>query len=282
MPVIKYFVDYGVKHMLIEEYLRNVLKNTGYAGCELQKTPLGTRITIKTSRPGLVIGKKGRAIRELTEDIKQKFNIDVPTIDVDAVKNPELNASIQAERIAYAIEMGQHHRRAAYAIIRRILRSGARGVEVSISGKIGSQRARTQKFRGGVIVRCGTPAMKGVDVGHAYCILKSGVLGIKVKIMPKDFKTPDDFEIKRGIFDETAEEEPINEPDEFYSDDVEILEEEISEEEDLFESTEDSEVETVSDEETDEVSSIIEELDEEEDEDNTQEEDTPENDEKEE
>ncbi len=264
MPVIKHFINHGVRHMLIEEYLKSELTNAGYAGCELQKTPLGTRITIKTSRPGIVIGKKGRSIRDLTENVKRKFGINVPTIDVDAVEIPELNASIQAERVAYSIERGQHHRRAAYSIIRRIIRSGARGVEISISGKVGSQRARRQTFRAGVLAKCGTPAQEGVDEGIAHVILKSGVLGIHVKIMPESYKIPDQFEIRLGIHDEKPEAGEPDEPDEFYSDEplIEEIDEEIEDEE-LFDSTEDSEESIVSEEEEEEVLDIIDDLDEE-------------------
>ncbi len=249
MPVIKHFINQGIKHMLIEEYLAAELSNAGFAGCELQKTPLGTRITIRTSRPGIVIGKKGKSIRALTENVKRKFNINVPTIDVEAVEVPELNASIQAERVAYAIEKGQHHRRAAYGIMRRIIRNGARGVEISISGKMGSQRARSQTFRSGTIAKCGVPALEGVDEGHANVVLKSGSIGIIVKIMPENYPIPDEFEIIRGVHDEEPEKEPVEEPDEFYEDEPLTPEdEEELDEEELFDATEDSEEAIIADE----------------------------------
>ncbi len=275
MPVLKHFINLGIKQMLIEEYLASELQNAGFAGCELQKTPLGTRITIRTSRPGIVIGKKGRSIRALTEKVKRKFNINVPTIDVETVDKSELNASIQAERVAYSIEKGQHYRRAAYSIIRRIMRNGARGVEITISGKVGSQRARKQTFRNGILSKCGIPAIEGVDKGRAHVVQKSGVIGIIVKIMPENYPIPDEFHIRRGILDEYAEEErkaAIDEPDEFYEDDepaADIIEEqeEVADEE-LFDDTEDSEEKEVSkdlSEEQEEAVGIISDLKEEED-----------------
>ena len=220
MPIKKHFINKGIQQCLVDEFLRSELDNSGYDSCSLQKTPMGTRITIRTSRPGLVIGKKGKKIKELTELVKEKFNINVPTIDVDTIENPDLNAQIQAERIAYAINKGQNYRRATYSIIRRIIKSGARGVEVHISGKVTSQRARNQVFRSGVINKCGTPAYEGVDKGIAHLTLKSGVLGIRVSIMSEDYLLPDYVEIRTGIFEEKiAPKEVKPKVDKFYEED---------------------------------------------------------------
>jgi len=219
MPIKKHFINKGIQQCLVDEFLRSELDNSGYSGCSLQKTPMGTRITIRTSRPGLVIGKKGKKIKELTDLVKEKFNINVPTIDVDTIENPDLNAQIQAERIAYAINKGQNYRRATYSIIRRIIKSGARGVEVHISGKVTSQRARNQVFRSGVINKCGTPATEGVDKGVAHLTLKSGVLGIRVSIMDKNYLLPDYVEIRKGIFEEKPEPKEVAPVDKFYKED---------------------------------------------------------------
>ncbi|MHA1888383.1 MAG: 30S ribosomal protein S3 [Promethearchaeota archaeon] len=268
MPVKKHFVNRGLQNTLIEEYLASELDNSGYAGCSLQKTPMGTRITIRTSRPGIVIGRRGAKVKELTESVKEKFDINVPTIDVETVENPELNAQIQAERIAYAIQKGQNYRRATYSIIRRIMRSGARGIEVHISGKVTSQRARQQVFRAGVISKCGFPAEVGVSRGVCHLTLKSGVLGIRVKIMPESYQLPDEVKILEGIFDrETEEKKPDEGVDPFYQDE---LPEEPEEPEDIFEDTSDAEEKSVTisedievvDEEEDLIDDIVEEEDE--------------------
>jgi small subunit ribosomal protein S3 len=237
LPVKKHFINRGIQETLIEEYLGSQLDNSGYAGIDMQKTPIGTRITIKTSRPGTVIGHKGGKVKELTDEVKSRFNINVQTIDVETVENPDLNAQIQAERIAYAIKKGQNYRRAAYSIIRRIMKSGARGIEVHVSGKTTSQRARTQVFRAGIISKCGIPSIEGVDRGVYHLILKSGILGIRVKIMPNSYKMPDEVIIRQGIFDK-PEEKPVVVPvDEFYNEEIdkEIDELENEEEEALFE-----------------------------------------------
>ncbi len=245
MPLKKYFIDKGIQQSLIEEFLGAELDNSGYAGCELQKTPMGTRITIKTSRPGIVIGRRGARVKELTEAVKDKFNINVPTIDVETVEVPELNAQIQAERIAFAIQKGQNYRRATYSIIRKIMKSGARGVEVHISGKVTSQRARNQVFRAGVISKCGTPATEGVDAGVTHLTMKSGVLGIRVKIMPLSYQMPDEVKILEGIFDREEQTVPKStvQVDKFYTEadpEEEELPDDLEEEEELFDDTTDA------------------------------------------
>ena len=101
-----------------------------------------------------------------------------------------------SEAIAFGIRKGQNYRRTAYNIMRRIIRSGARGVEVKISGKSTSQRARTQIFRAGIISKCGEPAIEGVDKGVAEVVMKSGTIGIVVKIMPLDYQMPDEILLK--------------------------------------------------------------------------------------
>jgi small subunit ribosomal protein S3 len=243
MPVKKHFVNRGLQHTLIEEFLASELDNSGYAGCSLQKTPMGTRITIRTSRPGIVIGRRGSKVKELTDSVKEKFNINVPTIDVETVENPELNATIQAERIAYSIQKGQNYRRATYGIVRRIIRSGARGVEVHISGKVTSQRARHQVFRAGIISKCGTPADEGVDKGVCHLTLKSGILGIRVKIMPESYQLPDEVKILEGIFDRTIEKKKsVEGVDKFYDE----LPVEVVEEEEIFDDVSDAEEVSIS------------------------------------
>ncbi len=197
MPLKRAFVQRGIQIMQIDEYLAELLDNSGYAGVEIQKRyPLGYQITIRTARPGLVIGRKGVRIREIGEKLTELFGLENPQIDVEAIENPELNAQIMAEAIAFGIRKGQNYRRTAYNIMRRIIRSGARGVEVKISGKSTSQRARTQIFRAGIISKCGEPAIEGVDKGIANVVMKSGTIGITMKIMPLDYQMPDEIILK--------------------------------------------------------------------------------------
>lgn len=189
-------MEKGIQLMQIHEYLTKVLENSRYAGIELQKSPLGYNLTIKTGSPGLVIGRKGMRIKELSQKLSKKFGLENPEIEVEAVDNPDLNAQIMAESLAYGIKKGQNYRRTAYSVMRRIMRAGARGVEIIISGKSTSQRARTNIFRNGIISKCGGPALEGVDKGLVHVVMKSGTIGIRVKIMPLSYRLPDEIILK--------------------------------------------------------------------------------------
>ena len=123
----------------------------------------------------------------------------MPQIEVEEVAEPELDAQIMAERLAYSLDRGRHYRRAGYYILRKVMDAGARGVEIIVSGKVTSQRARTQIFRAGTISKSGQPAQEGVDKGVATCIQKSGVLGVICKIMRADAKLGDDIKIKTNL-----------------------------------------------------------------------------------
>ena len=198
-PLVKNFIEQGIKLMQINEYLRSELVRAGFAGVELQRTPLGVRITLKTSRPGLVIGKGGKRIQEITDVLQDKFSLEMPQIEVEEVAEPDLDAQIMAERLAYSLDRGRHYRRAGYYILRKVMDAGARGVEIIVSGKVTSQRARVQIFRAGTMSKSGQSAQDGVDKGVAQCIMKSGVLGIIVKIMRADTKMGDDVKIKEDL-----------------------------------------------------------------------------------
>nr|MDO8114426.1 30S ribosomal protein S3 [Candidatus Sigynarchaeota archaeon] len=190
MPSVKHIFAVKQREQLeLKEFFRKNLEGVGFAGLDIQKTPLGTRVTIKAARPGLVIGKKGSNVKGLTEVLARDFKIENPQIDVDEVKNPELDAQIMAERLASAIEKGQHYRRAGYGLLRRIMRAGAEGCEIVITGKITSQRARYVKMRQGNIKRCGDP-VKWVSHGCAHAKLKSGVQGIRISILPLNYDNP--------------------------------------------------------------------------------------------
>ena len=82
------------------------------------------------------------------------------------------------------------------------MEAGAKGVEIRISGKVTSQRARTQIFRAGTMSKSGQPAQEGIDKGVAQCVQKSGVLGIIVKIMKADTKMGDEIKIKEDLLAE--------------------------------------------------------------------------------
>ncbi len=187
----------NVRRVLLKEYLMNETRRAGFGGLDIQRTPMGTRVTLLAERPGLVIGRKGSAIKSLTEAVEQRFRFDNPQIEVQEVASPALNAQIMAEKLANALERGWHFRRAGHSTVRRIMEAGAKGCLVVIAGKLTGQRHRTEKFKAGHIKYCGEPRNLWMDLGFASAKLKPGIIGVTVEIMDPRAKLPDEVEIKK-------------------------------------------------------------------------------------
>jgi len=192
----KHFIKQYMDRFKLDEFLMEYLKDAGYGGAEISKTPLGTRITIFALRPGLVIGKGGEIIKTLSKDLQSKFNVYNPQIAVADIPVPELNPYIMASRIALAMQKGIHFRRAAFWALERIMKAGALGAEVKISGKLTSERARYEKYKVGYLPKSGDPAMKYVKSAVYSLLLKPGIFGIKVTILPPGVEFPDKITIK--------------------------------------------------------------------------------------
>jgi small subunit ribosomal protein S3 len=190
----KYFVDIYKQSLRIKEHLLhdNSVKRAGFAGVEILKTPLGHRVVISAIRLGMIIGKSGRNIKRLTDELETLYALESPQLEVKELESPDLVARVQADKLLSQIERGFHFRRAAHALIRRIMASGARGVEIIISGKLSSQRARSEAFREGFVAKAGLPAQRYVDEAVAHSILKQGIIGIKVRIMSPEADLPDE------------------------------------------------------------------------------------------
>jgi len=200
----KDFVTEGLKRTRIDEYLENELERAGYGGMEIQLTPLGTMIVVYAERPGMVIGRGGKTVRNITQTLKTDHGLENPQVEVKEVDVPELNPKIMAHKIAAMLQRGMHFRRVAYTALRRIMGAGAQGVEVTIAGKIRGSRSATAKFNDGYIKKCGEPALRFVREGFATVQLKPGVLGINVRIMPPGMILPDKVDILKAPVEEPA------------------------------------------------------------------------------
>lgn len=196
MAVEKKFVQEGLRKAQMNEYFLKQLNRAGYGGMNINRTPMGTQITIYAEKPGMVIGKAGKTIHKLTTDMEQLFKIDNPQIDVQEVGKPELNAQMMATRLASALERGWYFRKAGHSTVQRIMDAGAQGCEVIIAGKLTGPRKRKEKFVRGIIRHSGQPAVDLVMVGYAQAIKKLGVLGVQVRIIPPTAKLPDHLTIK--------------------------------------------------------------------------------------
>jgi len=194
------FIRENAKRSLIKKFLVKEIEGAGFGGMNIQRTPIGTRVNILVERPGMVIGKSGAKIKELTDSIRTKFNVDNPQIEIqEAGSSASLNAQIMAEKLAEALERGWHFRRAGHSTVRRIMQAGAKGCQVILAGKLTGERHRTEKFTEGHVKYCGETAKEVMDIGLATAKLKPGVLGVKVRIMRPDAKLPDEITYKLQV-----------------------------------------------------------------------------------
>ncbi|HYW00798.1 MAG TPA: 30S ribosomal protein S3 [Candidatus Acidoferrum sp.] len=196
MPIHTYFVKENARRAEIDEYLAQELKRAGYSKVEMAKTPLGTRVVIYAAKPGLVIGRRGQSIRDLTKILEEKFSVENPQISVATVEIPELDPKVVASQIAMALQRGIHFRRAAYWALQRTIEAGALGVEICIRGKLTTDRARYEKYRAGYLPAVGEAISRILRTAVVDTQLKQGLFGISVKLMPPNVTLPDRPTIK--------------------------------------------------------------------------------------
>jgi small subunit ribosomal protein S3 len=203
VAIEKVFVKEGIRESQLEEYLSNMFDKAGYSHTEIQRTPLGTRIIVFAHKPGLIIGKSGRRIQELTQDVKDKFKIENPLVDVKEVEDPLLDPAIVSKRIARSLEKGINFKKACNFYMEEVMRSGAIGIGIRVAGKLaGSERSRFQKFKKGFVAHSGEYAEKLVRTAYTRAMLKPGIVGIQVRIM---MELPSEISVKK--------QEPEKEPE---------------------------------------------------------------------
>jgi small subunit ribosomal protein S3 len=171
---------------------------------EIKRLPIGTQVRLYVERPGMVIGRKGKSIQRLTDELEKKFKLENPQIEAVEIKNPELNGPIMAKRTAFSLERGINIRRLGYLTLRRIMNAGARGAEIKISGKVAGERSRDYRFYAGYLSKAGEPSEKLVSKGYATAHTKPGTVGVQVKVMPPGVSMPDEirFRPKEGEVEE--------------------------------------------------------------------------------
>ena len=207
------FVKQKKKEYQIEEFVGANLSNVGHSQTKMQRTPLGEKIIVSASRPGLVVGREGQNIKKLTSSLKKKFKLENPQIEINEVDNINLDAQIVAEKIASSLERFgiTKFKGVGHKVMQEVMDAGARGIEIIISGKVPSSRAKSWRFYQGYLKKCGDIAIEGVKKAYKIAQLKSGIIGIQVRIMPPETKLPDEIklakEMEEGKKEEVKEEE---------------------------------------------------------------------------
>ena len=190
-------IEEKLQEYQVERFIGETLSRVGYSHTKVQKTPVGEKILIHASRPGLIVGSKGANIKKLTKVLKTKFKFDNPIIEIAEVSDANVNAKLVAESIASQLEKfgPQRFKAIGYSAMENALKGGALGIEILISGKLPSSRAKTWRFYLGYLKKCGDLAVEGVLRSHTQAKLKAGVIGVQVKILPGNVILPDRIEL---------------------------------------------------------------------------------------
>ena len=195
MSAVKNAIKDNYNMMLLKDYLRAAIKDAGFSHAEISKTPTGTRVALHVTRPGIVIGRKGSGIRDLTDKLATDFGLKNPQISVVEIEKPELSPSVMCNRMASHLERGTAFRRATMWTLKQIMENGAMGVQITISGKLRGDRSAFEKHTQGILPRAGHHAEVIVDEDIAHVKTAMGLIGIRIRIARKEKFVPE-FEMK--------------------------------------------------------------------------------------
>jgi len=193
-------VKFKKEEFSIKEFIQNYLGKGKISKTRIEYTPVGERIHLTTHKPGLIIGRKGEKIQELTMQLKKNFKLTNPKVEIEEVTEPELDAKIMADEIALGLErFGPiKFKVIAYRTLQKIMKAGALGVEIRLNGKLPSSRAKPWRFAQGYLKKTGEPA-KLVDRAQSRAQTKPGTVGVKVSILSPYVKLIDQIDIDEKL-----------------------------------------------------------------------------------
>ena len=208
MSAVKNVIKDNYNMMLLNNYLKVKIKESGFSKVEVSKTPTGTRVVLYVTRPGIVIGRKGTGIRELTEKLETEFGLKNPQLSVEEIKKPELSPRVMCNRMAAHLERGTAFRRATMWTMQQIMENGAMGTQITISGKLRGDRSAFEKHVAGNLPRAGHHAdvILSEDIVHVETPM--GLIGIRIRIARKEKLIPE-FEMKGKTQSQKEEDERI-------------------------------------------------------------------------
>ena len=174
----KDFSNYLIQDLKVRNYLNNKLKNSSISKVELERNAEDFIVNIHTSRPGIIIGKRGEEIDNIKKAV-EKIVKGTAQINIKEVKKPDLDAKILAEGVAQQLEKRVMFRRAMKRTVQSALRQSAKGVRSEVSGRFnGAEIARTEWYREGRVPLHTLRA--DIDYGTAEALTTYGIIGVKV------------------------------------------------------------------------------------------------------
>jgi small subunit ribosomal protein S3 len=196
-------VNFKKAEFELREHIKKSLGKGKISRVRIEYTPVGEKIIISTNRPGLVIGRGGERIDELTRVLKTRFSLENPHVEIDEIRNPEFDAQIIADEIALALEKfgPLKFKVVSYKTLQKIMKAGALGAEIRLSGKLPSSRAKTWRFAQGYLKKTGDSA-KVVDRAQSRAETKPGTVGVKVSILSPTAVLKDRIKIDEQLLEQ--------------------------------------------------------------------------------
>ena len=168
----------------IKKYIKKALSSAAVSKVEVERASDKIRVLIFSARPGIIIGRRGAEIEKLKDELRKITTREV-LIDIKEIKNPNIDSQLVAESIAFQIEKRIPHRRSMKKAVQNALDSGARGIKIIVSGRLGGvEIARRESYRVGSV-----PAQTlraDVDYGFTEALTTYGLIGVKVWIYKGD------------------------------------------------------------------------------------------------
>jgi small subunit ribosomal protein S3 len=190
----KNYAEYILEDHRLRKFVKEKLYHAGVSRIEIERSSKRVRLRIYTSRPGIVIGKKGSEISQLKKEIEKITDREV-LIDIQEVRKPEIDAQLVAENVALQIERRVAFRRAMKRGVSSAMRFGALGVKIICAGRLGgAEMARTEWYREGRVPLHTLRA--DIDYGFTEARTTYGVIGVKVFIFKGEILKKDDEEIE--------------------------------------------------------------------------------------
>ncbi len=201
----KKFLHKALDDSVVIEYLSKSLDRAGVSSISVQRTPIATRITMLVQKPGMVVGKRGAGINDIVEDIKAKFGIDNPQIEVLEVPIPSLDSKLVAQKIGKQIELRGNVKQVMRMSLQDIMGAGALGAEIRVAGKIVGKggKAKTISARQGFLKKSGE-SKRLVSVGRYTAYPKAGAIGVTVRILPSGVYMAEKIDVSKLKLPEAA------------------------------------------------------------------------------
>lgn len=176
----KDFADTLCSDIKVREYLRSRLAQAGISRIQIDRPARNAKIVVYAARPGVIIGKSGKEVETLRNEIHKIVNVPVH-VSIEEVRKPELDAKLVAESVAQQLEKRVMFRRAMKRAVATAMRLGAKGIKISVSGRLGgAEIARREWYREGRVPLHTLRA--DIDYGVAEALTTYGIIGVKVWI----------------------------------------------------------------------------------------------------